>query len=147
MVENHIHHHLETFLMTSVNQRAILVVGAETWVNAIVVGAGVAVISGPLAIVGRVVLEDRSEPQGCDSQFVEVVQMLANALQVASVTQRGLRAVVHVGVHTGNLIVVATTRGKAVGHQQIEHIADIKALALLAHLLTSLQLKGLRFEF
>ena len=62
MVEDHVHHNLQSLLMGLVGQTAILFVGAEARIDAIVVGRGIAVIGGELKLVGRVVLEDGREP-------------------------------------------------------------------------------------
>ena len=93
MVENHVHHHLQSLAVRLINKAAVFVVGAETWVNAVIVGGGIAVIGALCLLVGGVVLQHGRKPQGCNAQLVEVIQVLANAFQVAPVAQAGLRAV------------------------------------------------------
>ena len=90
--------------------------------------------------VGRVVLQHRSKPQGRHAKFVEVVKVLADALQVAAMPEIRVRAVALVAVHRYQLVVLHRARGKAVRHQLIEHIGAGKTDALLAALLALLQL-------
>ena len=99
-------------------------------------------ISRETIVVGRVVLQHRCEPKSRHTQLTEIIQVLADALHITTMSQRGLRAIVDIGVHAFYLVIIRTTRRKAVGHQQIEHIADIEALSLLTLLLTGLQLEG-----
>ena len=44
MIENHVHHNLQSFAVSFVHKTLILVVGSEAWVYTIVVGSGIAVI-------------------------------------------------------------------------------------------------------
>ena len=44
MIENHVHHHLQSLAVSLVHKTLILVVGSEAWVYTIVVGSGIAVI-------------------------------------------------------------------------------------------------------
>ena len=114
-------------------QLAILFVRAKAGIHAVVVGGGIAVIGGETVLrVGRVVLQHGGEPEGRHAQVGEIVEMLADALHVATMSQRGLRAVVDVGAEPCYLVVVLSAGGKAVGHEQIEHVADIKAHMLIA---------------
>ena len=57
MVEDHIHYHLQSSVVSLVAEPAIVVVSAEARIYAVVVGGGIAVIGGvSLLVVGRVVL-------------------------------------------------------------------------------------------
>ena len=88
MVEDHVHHHFQSVLMCVGDERAILLIGAEARVYAVVVGGGVAVVGAEAVVgVGRVVFQDRREPQGGDAELIEVVEVLADALEVAAVAQ------------------------------------------------------------
>ena len=93
VVENHVHHHLQSLFMSVGNEPAVVFVGSEPWVHLIVVCRGISVVCALFAVVGRVVLKHRSEPQCRYSQLVEIVQMLANALQVAAMTEARFVAV------------------------------------------------------
>ena len=129
MVENHVHHQLDSSGVAVVGQLAVFVVGAETGVNAVVVGGGVAMIGAVAAAVGRVVLQHGSEPQGCDAQLGKVVEVLAQTFDVASVAQARLFAVDGVVGHAGLLVVFGFAVGETVGHEHVEHVAGIKSLA------------------
>ncbi len=100
VIENHVHNDLQSLLVALVDESAVVGIGTEARIYTIVVGAGIAVICGPLTHIGRVVLENRSKPQRCNAQVVEVVQMLAQSFEVATVTQRVSRAVFLVSAHT-----------------------------------------------
>ena len=121
-------------------QLAVVLVGAEARVNAVIVGRGIAVIgAGAVLAVGRVVLQHGREPKGRHAQLGEVVQMVPDALQVTAVAQAGLRAVFHVGVHALHLRLVVLALGEAVGHQHVEHVGVGETLALLSRHGTGLE--------
>ena len=106
VVEYHVHDDFYAFLVCLVAESAIFLVGAEAWVYAVIVCCSVAMVSALGAMVGRVVLKNRSKPQCRYAEFLEIVEMLAYALKVASVAQAGLRAVVPVGTHAIHLVIV-----------------------------------------
>ena len=108
--------------MGFVNESLILVVGAKTGVNAVVVGGGIAVIGVVPGTLGGVVLKHGCEPQGGHSQIVEIVEMLAYAFQVTAVAVTWVIAVAHLAAHPAHLVVGGVAVGKAVGHEHIEHI-------------------------
>ena len=66
--------------------------------------------------------------------------MLADALEVTSVAQAGLRAVLDIVVQAGNLSRVVRTLGEAVGHQKIEDVGVRETFVFLASLLAFAQL-------
>ena len=136
VVEDHIHHHLQSFLVSLGHESAILLVGAETRIHTIVVGGGIAVV-GAVAVVGvgRVVLQHWRKPQGSNAELVEVVEVLADALEVTTMAQRRLRAILAIGVHAFNLCGVVGTLCKAVGHEHIEHVGIGEPHALVASFL------------
>ena len=152
VVEDHVHHDLESFGVGIGDELAILLVGAEARVDAVVVGRGVAVIGGVAAVVGRVVLEYGGEPQGGHAQVGEVVEMLAYAFEVAAVTQTGLGAVDGVGIEPLDGAAVGMSAGEAVGHEHIQHIGIGEAVAVFAALVAlpefvaHVSLSGLRTE-
>ena len=108
MVENHVHHNLQSFLVCLVNQLAVFLIASETRVYAVIVGRGITMIGGETVVVGRVVLQDGRKPQGGNTQLVEVIEVLADAFQVATMAQAGLAAVVHIRVQAFDLVVVTT---------------------------------------
>ena len=52
VVENHIHHHLQTMLMGFVRQSAIVLIGAEARVYAVIVCGRIAMIRAGTVTVG-----------------------------------------------------------------------------------------------
>ena len=119
------------------DESAILLIGAEARIHTIVVGGGIAMV-GAVAVVGvgRVVLQHWRKPQGSNAELVEVVEMLADAFEVATMAQRRLRAVLAIGVHAFNLCGVVGTLCKAVGHEHIKHVGIGESHALVASFLT-----------
>ena len=115
------------------HQCLVIVVGPEAWVNTIVVGSGIAVIRAVLSLVGRaVVFKQRSEPQRRHTQLLEVVQVLSDALDVASVPQAGLVSVAQLVAHTLHNIVFRVAIGKSVGHEHVQHVGIGEAFAVFA---------------
>ena len=92
-----------------------------------------------MLIVWRVVLQHGGEPECCHTQLFEVVQMFANTIQVATMTQRGFRAILFIRAHTFYLRVMPRTLSKAVGHEHVEHIGIGESHALVATHLAILQ--------
>ena len=66
--------------------------------------------------------------------------MFANALQVAPMSQTGLRAVANIVVHAFYLVVLGVAVGKSIGHEHVQHISIGESHALVATHLTLLQL-------
>ena len=92
-----------------------------------------------LAIIRTVVLQNRSKPQGGYAQLVEIIQMLADSLQVATMTKTWRRAVAGLVTHILECIVLQIAIGKTVGHQHVEHILVRETDALVTRHLTVLQ--------
>ena len=141
VVEDHVHNHLQPFLVGLVTQTAVVGIGTEARVHLVVVRRGIAVI-GRVAVlrVGRVVIQYGCQPQGRDTQLLEVVQVFADAVQVAAMAQRGLCAVFLIGAHTLHLRIVPGTLCKAIGHEHVEHVTVVEPYALVAAHLALLQL-------
>ena len=125
--------------MCLVGKAAVLVVGAEARVYAVIVRGGVAVVCARAVAVGRVVLKHGGEPQRRNAKLLEVVEVAAYALQVASVAQAGLRAVCLVCVQALDVVVLRVAVGKTVGHEHVEHVGIGEAHTLLAALFARLQ--------
>ena len=139
VVENHVHHHLQTLLVRIRNKLTIVIVRSEARVNTIVVGRSVSVICTALAVVGRVVLKHRREPQRRDAKLVEVVEVLAYAFEVAAVTQRRLLAVHGVSVQALHFKILSARR-KSVGHEHVQHVGVGEAHVVFALHVARLQL-------
>ena len=115
-----------------VDKLTVLLVGSEAGIHVVVVSGGVAVICGEGAVVGRVILQHGREPEGSDAELVEVVEMLANAFEVASVTQRGLFAVLFVFVQPLDFCGVVRALCEAVGHKHIKDVGAVESDAFVA---------------
>ena len=135
MVEDHVHDDLQSALVAGADQGAIVGIGAKARIDAVVVGRGIAVVGTRLLLErGGIVFEDGREPQSRDAQVGEVVEVAGDARKVASVAQRGLRAVAEAVAHALDDIIARVAIGKAVGHEEIEHVSLRKALVVLGSL-------------
>ncbi len=139
VVEDHVHYHFQPLGVCLIYQTAILIVSAKSWVHTIVVGCGIAMIGIVVHAHRRVVLEHWCEPQCRHTQLGEVVQVLTDALQVATVAHAGMRAVAPVAAHALDHIVARVAIGKAVGHEHVEHIGVGEAVTLRSLLLAGFE--------
>ena len=117
MVEYHVHHDLDVLFVRLLYHRAILLVGAQPRVDEIEVGNRIAVRrSAPVVL-------DGIQPYRSDSEFVNVVEMVDDALDVPSVAAVAcpvdLIAVQHV--------IVRIAVGETVGHDEVEHVGRTEA--------------------
>ena len=143
MVEDHVHHNLQSLGVGLVAEALVVGIRAEAWIHPIIIRGGIAVISGIAILgVGRVILENGCEPEGSDTEFLEVIEVFADAVEIAAMTETGFRAVLYVGAHASHLGRMIGTLCKTVGHQHVEHVGIGEAHALLASLLAGLQLIG-----
>ena len=126
-------------LVGLVYQSAILVIGTKAGVYLVVVGGGIAMIGAEAIVVGRVVLEHRCEPQRRHAEFHEIVEVLAQSLQVTAMAQTGLATVYHIVIHALDLVVGIAATGEAVGHEHIEHVGIGETLALVTGFLPLLE--------
>ena len=128
MVENHVHHNFDATLVCLGYQLAVFFVGAEAGVYLVVVRRGIAVVAAAL----HVVFQYGGEPKSRHAQVGEIVQMLLDTGQVATVA--GIRIVtVYFGIeHAFHLVVVRIAVGKTVGHQQVEGVRSVEPFVLAA---------------
>jgi len=120
MIENHVHHNFQAFSVSIADELSVLLVGAEAWVDAIIVGGGISVVCAlPADVVGRVVLEHWCEPQCCNAQLGEIVEVLSDTFEVAAMAQRRLRAVLDIGIHPIDMCRMVCRLCKTVGHEHV----------------------------
>ena len=114
----------------------ILPVGAEARVDTVIVGGGIAVVR----TARHIILEHGAEPDGCDAERIEIGEVVAHTLHVAAVAAIGIGAVGAdgVGESLGSGALGIPLR-EAVGHQQIEHVAGVKAFVIFAPAVARLQ--------
>ena len=139
MVENHIHHNLQTFLVSLIYQLLIIGIGSETWVYTIIIGGSISMITAVLAVTWTVVLQNRGKPQSGYTQLVKIIQVLADSLQVATMAQTRLCTVAGLITHRLKGIILQIAVGETVWHQHIEHIFIRETDAFIARHLTVLQ--------
>ena len=132
MIENHVHHHLQSLSMSLIHETLILVIGAEARVHAVIVCSGVAMVRRVGAIAGAVVLQNGRKPQRRHAKVCEVVEVLAYSLKVAAMTQTRSRAVTGLVAHCLEGVVLGIAVGEAVGHEHVKHILIGESHALVA---------------
>ena len=115
VIDDVIDQHFHAKLMGVGDQRLVFLHRSHVVVERIEVDCVIAVV------VGVSVLPDRSEPQRGYAEVVQIVQVLANAAQIAAVICVRLIAVVHAG-RAGRLVVRWIAIGEAVGHDQVDDV-------------------------
>ena len=87
VVEDHVHHDFQSFLVGLVAESLIVLVRAKARIHLVVVRRGVAVIGRKAVLrVWRVVLQHRRKPEGCHTQLLEIVQVLTDTVQIATMS-------------------------------------------------------------
>ena len=141
MVEYHIHNNLQTLSMSLITELAIVIISTKARIYTIIIRCGIAMICRKtIRLIRRVVLEYRCKPKGCNSKFLEIVKVLTDTIEVTTMTQRRLCAILLIGSHSLNLRIVVCSLCKTVWHKHIEHIGIGESHTLVATHLTSLQL-------
>ena len=141
VVEDHIHHNLQAFSMSLITEFAIVIISAKTRIYTIVIRCGIAMICGKaIRLIWRVVLEYRCKPKSSNSKFLEIVKVFTDTIEVTTMTQRRLCAILLISSHSLNLRIMVCALSKTVRHKHIEHIGIGESHTLVATHLTSLQL-------
>ncbi len=117
MVEDHIHDEFHAALVHCLAQLYIIFVGAKPGIYFIIICGGVAMIG----IFRLVVLEQRVDPNGRDPQILDVLEMIGNSLDVATMTPI-LVCEVNLFSHSLYIVIRHIPIRKPVGHQQVYHI-------------------------
>ena len=154
MVGNYVHDNLQALLVGLFHHCAVEGVVAETRVDMIVVGAGVAVVR----LVRLVVQQQRSEPDGGGAEVGHIVEMVDNALYVTAVAGHrvlarhfvrsgrnmpGARGAVVVLPSLPGLVVIDKSRSEAVGHNKVDHVGHSVAFTLAAALFAAAHYVGI----
>ena len=122
VVENHVHHHFQSLLVCFFHQLTELFIAAIAAVHLEIVGDGITVIRA----FRHVVFLCRVQPDGGYAQIFQIVQMVLDTLQIATVTAVLFVAVHLVFQHPRHNVVVRIAVGEAVGHDEVEHVAGIE---------------------
>ena len=122
--------------MCLLDQADVILVRAEAWVYPIIIRRGISVIRASL----HVILQYRVQPDSGNAQILDIIQMLFDTGQVASVT--GVRAVtVYLisGTHR-DLIIRGISVCETIRHDEIKHVGRVKPLDPISVRFTGLQL-------
>ena len=130
MVENHIHYQLDAVFVQAVGESLVFGVGAVTGVHLVKIRNRVAVVR----VGGHIVFEQRIDPHACNAEVFQVVNVVADALDVAAVSSVGV-GIVGLFQHSRHIVVVGVAVGKTVGHKHIEQVLVRKTTAALCALL------------
>ena len=125
VVGHDVHYHFQTLLVGFGDIFPVLGIAAETWVDAVVVATGIAVVR-PL---GLVVHQKRSTPDGGGTKVGDVVQVIDNALKITTMAAKRLAAVSLLGGVIGVVISLVGV-GETVGADQIDKIRSCETATL-----------------
>ena len=127
MIEDHVHDDLQSFPVTGIDKCLVFFVRTEARVDTVVVGGGISVIGTVFPAVSRtVILQYRREPKGCHTEVGEVIEVLADAFQIAAVPQTRFVAVAELILHPLDDVVLRIAVGEAVGHEHVQNIRVVK---------------------
>ena len=124
VVGHDVHDHLDAALMAFAHELAVHLIVSEAGIDAVIVTAGISVVG----LARLIVLEQRSVPDGRCAQVGDIVQMVHNALYVASVTASKLLAVSLV-VSIRRIVIGRIAVGEAVRHDQVDQVGGGETLA------------------
>ena len=138
MVEHQVHHHLDAAFVAILHQLAIILIAAQSRIDLIVVGDGIAVIRTP-----HIVFLYWRRPDGSDAQFIKIIQRHTNACKVATMTAEVISCFpIDLGFyHSRHIVQFRIAIDETVGHQQVYHILGAKRYNSLTR--TLLQFEGL----
>ena len=123
MIEYHVHHHFHTFGVSRIYQFAEFFIVTEAAVYLIVIGDGIAMVW----TFFHIIFLDRVDPDGSDTQIVQVIQMIFDTFQVTAMACKRFITVYFCFEHSRNNIVRRVTIGKTVRHNQIKYITGIES--------------------
>ena len=123
VIDHVVHQHLHSLPMGGGNELLQVFQRPEVIFHPVEVSDVVAVIIRGVAVV----LPPRRQPQRGNSEIVEIVEVLGNALQVPTVIGMRILAVV-VTMRVRRIVVRWIAVGKPVGHDQVNHVARVYAL-------------------
>ena len=137
VVGDDVHNHLDALAVGLRHEFAVEGIAAEARVYLIVVRGGIAVVR----LLGRIVEQQGGRPYSCGTEVGDVVEVVDDTLDVATMaSEEGIAVGLVIGV--GGRVVRGVAIGKAVGHEQIHHIGRGEAGALGRAFATCLQLVG-----
>mmetsp|Transcript_29817 Transcript_29817/g.53979 ORF Transcript_29817/g.53979 Transcript_29817/m.53979 type:complete len:423 (+) Transcript_29817:575-1843(+) len=123
VVEHDVLDHADLAFARCADEVEVVLVAAETRVDLVEVGRGVAVVA-----VGRaVVFDQRRRPHLGEAQVGDVAQMPAQAGEVAAMAAAGVGAIRRL-LHAA--LAAAAALGEAVGHDEVDRILGAEAAAL-----------------
>ena len=135
MVENHIHHYFQTFSVCLVHHVTEILIATEAPVYLIIICNGIPMIRTAL----HVIFLRRVQPDGRHSQIGDIIQMVRDTQKVSPVTGKRIRAVQFRLFHAFHYVIIRIPVGKAVGHNQIQHILGSKSFHIFSFSRTRLQ--------
>ena len=126
MIVHRILDDLHAFGMRCVYQVLVGFLSSQPWVNFIMVGKGISVFS----TMGHIIFQHRIEPNGCHTQFIQIVKVVLHAQQVSPMPFEYGVAVERLVTHTRHPVIAFVTVAEAVRHDKVDEIAGINALCI-----------------
>src|SRR2546430_4439670 len=100
----------------------VVVESSQMWIDGIEIYRAVSVV-----IVGGSVFHDRRQPERRDAKILQIVQMVPDAAEIASVPCAWFCAIVGTGKFSG-LVAGGVTIAEAVRHDEVKNIVSCKAV-------------------
>src|SRR5438552_18271154 len=122
VIGDRVEQNLQVPLMCSGYEIFVVVESSQMWIDGIEIYRAVSVV-----IVGGSVFHDRRQPERRDAKILQIVQMVPDAAEIASVPCAWFCAIVGTGKFSG-LVVGGVTIGEAVRHDEVKNIVSCKAM-------------------
>lgn len=135
VVDNHIHDDADAFGAGQISQLAVFLIGAEAGVHLVEIGGRIAVVG----VLVHVIFQQWVEPDGGEAQIGDVIQVVDDAFDIASVTAARLLAV-GLFFHALYVIIGGVAIGETVGRDEVHGIGSSEALEVCGTRCTCLQL-------
>src|SRR5229473_4531561 len=122
VIGNRVEENLHVPLMRSGHEISVVIKSSQMRIDGIKIYRAVSVV-----IVGGSVFHDRCQPKCCDAKILQIVQMVPDATEIASVPCAWFCAIVGTGKFS-RLVVCGVTIGEAIRHDEVENIVGCEAM-------------------
>ncbi len=110
--------------MSLIDEIFVLVVGTESWINAVQIRGSISVVAG-----GAAVFKNRVDPNGRDPQVLQIVQSRSDTFQIPAVSFSIIGRIEVVEIF--RLIVFPVSVGELIGSNQINNVLITKSSMLI----------------
>ena len=111
--------------MTLIYKAAEVVISTETGVNLIKICSRIVVVR----VIYIIILKDRSSPQSSNTQFLKVIKMIDNTLNIATLTFMKIIEFYTLSKPL-DTIIIRVTISKSIGHNEVKNIGFIETFSI-----------------